>query len=235
MSVTTPAEPRSFAQVKGHDKQNIFKALRAAVYVCPRDTTKPLEVIEEVWAGGGLIVPTRFKPFGIITKGDGVTWSRNVDGSEVDGHGYSRLRYDITKDVRGLQFTGIESQKTAIETYEGIDLSEATIKSEDGITGVIRYDAPPVPQLNDLEVLVIGIDGAGANMAGMVRWGPWGSITTYEDQKWTEGEEVRYPVKLDLEADEEAGTALRTWFFGPVQRLQRAGFELAGAGAVPAV
>ena len=237
MSVTTPGPGLAFAEIKGHDPDNILKALELSVHIAFRTKGVDVDPIEEVHDGTGLLVPDRFVPFGLNTKDDGLTWSRQTEKSEVESHGYaSPTRVDIVKDMRSLSITGQETKRSSLELYEGLDLSTTTITDLGAGSGVgsVRYDAPPIPALRDVEVLAIGKDGAGADALYLVRWAPRASMSEYTDQAWMEGTEVRYPVSLDCLVDDTVGTSLRTWVVAPTQRLMDMGFAVAGDGGTPA-
>ena len=210
----------TFTEAKGHNQSNIRKILEMAIFI------KPVEdgdtAITQVYkAATGLTVPTGYLPVGMVTKGDGASWSRDQETADVESYGYAEpVRRDITKDVVGLAFTMQESKKTAMELYHGLDLSTVTTDSD----GNFFFDKASRPVQRRYRVLALGKDGDGPDAIYVARWLPNAQVTENGEQAWSEGDEVKYPATLTAYTDSEFGTSFREIWGGPGLDHEAMGF-----------
>lgn len=223
-------EPQDFATAKGHNADNIFKALEFSLWGAFRVKAQDVAEIDEVWDGTGLLIPPHFESFGLTTKSDGATWNREIERATVESHGYaSPTRSDVTQDLRSLAVTGQETKKFTQELTEQQRIT-ATISA----TNSVRFDADSRPATMEIEVLALAKDGVGADALYCMRWLPKAAIRPNGEAKWAEGDEWRHPYIMDALLDDAVGTAMRTWWFGSRARLLAMDFEPAGEGGVAA-
>jgi hypothetical protein len=149
-----------------------------------------------------------------VDKGDGATWSRSVDTSEVSSWGaVEPTRTDITKQTDGLKFTAQETKRKTLELYEGVNLSGVV---PDPVSGEVRFDRPPRPSTRDFRAFGLFVDGVGADAIYVTKLAPKATVTATEDSKWSDGDDpVSYGVTLTAQYDADAKTAMRFFFGGP--------------------
>ena len=201
----------TFTDAKGHLGANIRKILEMAIFLKPVEDTDT--AITTVWtATGGLTVPAGYLPVGMVTKGDGATWSRDQESSDVESFGYAEpTRRDITKDVTGLAFTMQESKKTTMELFHGLDLSAITTDAD----GNFFFDKASRPVQRKYRVLALGKDGDGPDAIYQARWLPNAQVTENGEQAWSEGDEIKYPATFTAYTDTQFGTSMREIWGGP--------------------
>ncbi len=97
----------------------IRKALEGSIFIA--DHTADLPTALTSGAGGDLLaLPPGYEDIGWVGKGDGATWSRSVDTSEVSSWGAAEpTRADITKQTDGLKFTAQETKRKTLEVVRG--------------------------------------------------------------------------------------------------------------------
>lgn len=209
----------TFDQIKGHKSDNIRKILEMAIFVKRYDEAQA--PITSVWDGDKLILPEGFTPVGHTDKGDGVTWSRDQDASEVESYGYAEpTRKDILKDMTGLEFTAQESTRTTFELDKGRDLSAVVPDAK----GNLVFDKPTRPQPLNWTVLAIGKDGDGPDAIYVVRILPKAQVTENKEQKWSESDALTYPATFSAYVDEAWGTSMREIWGGPGLNHEAMGF-----------
>ena len=210
----------TFTEAKGHNPSNIRKILEMAIFVKPVEDAD--EAITAIWKNtGGLTVPAGYLPVGVVTKGDGASWTRDQETSDVESYGYAEpVRRDITKDVVGLAFTMQESKKTAMELYHGLDLSTVTTDSD----GNFFFDKASRPVQRRYRVFALGKDGDGPDAIYLARWLPNAQITEAAEQAWSEGDELKYPSTFTAYTDTKFGTSFREIWGGPGLDHEAMGF-----------
>ncbi|AZS11710.1 major tail protein [Arthrobacter phage Maja] len=200
----------TFNEAKGHNTSNIRKILEMAIFVKPVEDADT--AITKVYDATGLVIPTGYLPVGVVTKGDGASWTRDQDTSDVESYGYAEpTRRDITKDVNGLAFTMQESKKTVMELYHGLDLTAITTDAD----GNFFFDKASRPVQRRYRVFALGKDGDGPDAVYCLRWLPNAQVTESGEQAWSEGDEVKYPSTLTAYTDPTFGTSFREIWGGP--------------------
>lgn len=217
---------KTFTEQKGHVGSNIRKMLEMAIFVKPVDDVADTPITTIWTATNGLTVPTGYLPVGMVTKDEGVSWSRDQEASEVESYGYSApSRRDIIKDVTGLAFTMQESKRQTMELFHGLDLSAITTDAD----GNFFFDKASRPAQRKWRVLGIGKDGDGPDAIYQARWLPEAQITENGEQAWTEGEEVKYPATFTAYTSAKFGTSMREIWGGPGLKHAAMGFKAPGA------
>lgn len=202
---------------------HIRKGLQGSVFVKRwEDGDDEIEALKD--ASGLLALPDGYVDVGRLTKDQGVTWTSEVETSDVTSLGAaSPTRRDIVSATRGMSFTMQESKRQAFELSEGLDLSAV----RQDANGNVSWDQPDRPASIDYRVLALFKDGEGANAIYFAKWLPRAQVTETGEQSWNEENEIQYPVTLTAFVDELAGTAIRTLWAGPPARLTAMGFPTA--------
>lgn len=213
----------TFSELQNETDSLIRKGLQGLVAV-KRHEPGDTEITALVGPDGLLALPTGYTPVGLITKDDGVGWTRDVETSDVTSLGRTEpTRRDVTSDVSGLAFTMQESGKKAFELYEGLDLSAVTHDAN----GNVSWDKPDRPATIRYRVLVLFKDGDGADAIYFAKWLPRAEVTDRSEQGWNEENAVQYGVTLTAFVDEEFGTSMRSLWAGPTSTITAMGFPAA--------
>lgn len=203
----------TYDQLKKKQSDLIRKALEGSIFIADESVALPTALTSGD-AANLLQLPAGFEDIGWVDKGDGATWSRSVDMSDVDSWGaVEPTRTDITKQTDGLKFTAQETKRRTLELYEGVNLSEV---KPDATTGEVRFDRPSRPATRHFRAFGLFVDGSGADTIYVAKLAPKASVTDTGDQKWSDGDDpVGYEVTMTAKYDATAGTAMRFFFGGP--------------------
>ncbi|MGW5720776.1 phage tail tube protein [Amycolatopsis sp. NPDC003865] len=217
--MTTPTTT-TYDALKNLQSDLIRKALEGSIFIAPYTADLPTALT--AGSGAGLLpLPPGYSDVGWCDKGDGASWSRSVDTSDVTSWGSAEpTRRDITKQSDGLKFTAQETKRQTIELYEGVDLSTVTPTAT---TGEITFDRPARPATRYFRVFGLFQDGVGADAIYVAKLLPRANVTDSGDQKWSDGDDpVGYEVTLTANYDETAKTSMRFFFGGPGWRARLA-------------
>jgi len=210
----------TFSDLRSADQSLIRKGLEGAVFV-KRSEPSDTEIVALKDATGLLAVPPGYEDLGWITKDQGVSWTRDVETSDVTSLGAAEpTRRDIVSDVSGLQFTAQESKASVIGLYEGLDLSAAVQDAD----GNVSYDKPDRPASIYYRVLVLFKDGDGVDAVYFAKWLPRAQVTDRGEAAWNEDSELQYPFTLTSFVDATFGTSMRNMWAGPAATLTAMGF-----------
>jgi len=200
----------SLADMQEHATQLIRKGLTGSVFVAPYSSDDEIDKLLDT-DGSLLALPADYTDVGVISKDQGVSWSRDVDFADVESLGYAEpTRRDVISDVTGIEFTMQETKAKALELYEGVSLDDVvgTAAGDDHMN--ITFDKPDRPAALYYRVLALFKDGEGADAFYFAKWLPRCSVTDRSEQSWQEGEEVQYGVTMTAFNDPVVGTAVRT-------------------------
>lgn len=216
-------------ELQQHAQSLIRKGLQGSLFVAPSSVD---DEITALWDTDGLIPPpTGYVDVGLITKEQGLTWSRDVSTEDVESLGYAEpTRRDIISDVTGLQVTMQETKAQTLELYEGVDLS-AVVAAQAGDMSNISFDKPDLPASIYYRAFALFRDGHGADAFYFAKWLPRVQVTDRSEQAWLPGTEVQYGVTFSAFVDENFGTACRTLMAVPTSRIEAMGFEGDDGGA----
>lgn len=213
----------TFSELQDHMQAAIRKGLEGSVFV-KRFDAEDDEITALTDATGLLAIPAGYEDVGIITKEQGVTWTRDITTSDVTGLGYAEpVRRDITGDTSGMQFTMRESKRTVFELHDGLDLSAVTQDANGNVT----WDKPDRPASIYYRVLALFKDGDGADAIYFAKWGPRMQVTDRGETAWNEENNAEYPVTLSAFVDDAFGTSLRSLWAGPTATITAMGFPTA--------
>jgi hypothetical protein len=203
MSIATLAARQSSLIRKAQDAV-IFAADSTAAAITAITTGATSELIA---------LPAGYVSLGHHTEDDGINWSREVDVADVRSHGSSEpTRRDITSDVTGLVVLAQETKMITLEMFHNIDLSAVT---PDAITSEIGFNRARTPSTKYYRLLAVASDGAGDDTIYFGRFVPRASITEFDDQSWTKGEELRWPLTFTAYVDDDLGYSMREMWGGP--------------------
>ena len=209
--------------LQNHFQELIRKGLEGSFFV-KRVEAGDAAITALKGPSGLLEIPTGYQDVGILTKDQGLNWTREVGTSDTAGLGYSEpVRRDITTDVSGLQFTALESKKQVFEMYEGIDLTGVTPDAN----GNISWDKPDRPANPYYRGLALFKDGEGADAVYFGKWGPRFQVTDRGEQAWREEVELQYGMTANFYVDSAFGTSLRTLWAASPATLAKMGFAAA--------
>jgi len=213
----------SFSDLQNHVDSLIRKGATGSVFV-KRHESSDAEIAALKDATGLLALPTGYTDVGNITKDQGVSWTREVETSDVMSLGSaSPTRTDIVSVTSGMSFTMQESKRQAFELHEGVDLSTVTYD----VNGNISWDAPDLPADTYYRVLALFKDGEGADAVYLAKWLPRAKVIDTGEQSWNQQNEIQRPVTLRAFVDDTAGTAVRNLWAGSTARLTAMGFDAA--------
>lgn len=209
--------------LQNHFQELIRKGLEGSFFVKRSEADD--EPIDALKGPSGLLeLPPGYFDVGILTKDQGLNWTREVSTSDTAGLGYGEpVRRDITTDISGLQFTALESKRQIFEMYEGLDLS--AVRQDQ--YGNVSWDKPDRPANPYYRGLALFKDGDGADALYFGKWGPRFQITERGEQAWREEVELQYSMTANFYVDSNFGTSLRSLWAGPPAVLTKMGFPAA--------
>lgn len=201
------------AALADHKSELIRKALEGSIFIAPHTATAISTMTSG--AGGALVaLPAGYVDVGFVEKSNAVTWSRSVTTQEVMVWGdIFPARRDITKDDSSLKFTMLETKRTAMELYYGVDLSSTTANAT---TKEVSFAQPSRPDTKFYRVFGLFQDGAGSDAIYVGRFYPRASITDMADQKWSDDSDpVAWDVSMSAVTDTDLGYPVKHYFGGP--------------------
>jgi len=217
----------SYDTLQKRQNDLIRKALEGSLFIAPFTSTAITTLTTS--AGTPAVIslttlPAGYDDLGWIDKGDGLTFGRDIDSTDVESWGsVEPTRRDITKDVTTLECTAQETKRATLELYYGLDLSGVTPTP---VTGEVAFPKPSRPSSRFVRALAIAKDGDGADAIYLGRFLPRANVTDIAEQKWSDGDPLNYHVTLTGYKDPTLGYSERYLFGGPgwVTQLVDMGF-----------
>lgn len=198
---------------------HIRKGKKVGVFVAPSSVAIPTSFTTGGTAGPPAVPITLseltgFLPIGLLRKDDGVPMSRNRETSEVEAIGYNDpVRTDVSSDRFSAQIVALETRKTTIENFLGVDLTGVTA---DANTGEIRFPQPSDAALVRNRWLFIAQDGAGTDRIWWGRLFPAGIVSETDDQNLGSGDDPwTWPMTIEAQTDTTLGYGVLHFFGGP--------------------
>lgn len=214
----------TFSELQDRASELIRKGLEGSVFIKRyAEGDDPIDALGD--ADGLLALPSGYEDLGWITKDQGMTWTRDIETSDVTSLGSAEpTRRDITSDVSGLQVTVQETKALTLGLYEGLDLSSTTHDAD----GNVVIDKPDRPASIFYRVLAIMKDGDGADAIYIAKWLPRAQVTERGEQVWSEENEAQYAFTFSAFVDSTMGTSQRLLVWSPtVGHVEAMGFEAA--------
>lgn len=207
------------AELASNNPSNIFKALGGIVYQAP--TTEPIPAAFTAATTADLISFTaNWKKLGLITKGDGITFSRDINTDTEESWGYTEpTRTDITSDVVSAAFTLMEQNRSTLSLFDFVDLSAVT---PDATTGEIAWNKPVILSPSYARFIYLAVDGNGTSRRYRIKVMPRGQVVAVDDEAWQSGASTKFPVTIRATVDTTLGYAVRTVLAGPGQKALNA-------------
>lgn len=168
-----------------------------------------------------------FDQLGWVSKSDGLTFSSDVETSDVESWGaLEPTRSDITKDVTSAQFTCQETNKKVLEMYYNVDLTNV---QGDSVTSEVAFNSATEPTTTYRRMVFLSKDGSGSNEFYMAKLMPRASVTAKADQTWNSEDALTYGMTVTAKLDSDLGYAVRHIFGGPgwAKQLVKMGFTKA--------
>ena len=209
------------AELALNNPANQFKALGGIIFKAAMTTAIPTAFTSLATSDLVQLDTTLYKRLGLVTKGEGVTFSRDMSTDDEESWGYNEpTRTDITKNVTSAQFTLQETTKASLEMMDFVDLSAVTA---DATTGEIAYSKPITTTLAYARLIFMAVDGAGTNRRYRFKIMPRAQVVAAGDEVWNQGNVTKYPITVRATVDPVLGYAVRNVLAGPGQKLLNTG------------
>src|SRR5690625_1645564 len=215
----------TFASLQKQADELIRKGLEGSVFVAPYSEDTEITALMDT-EGGLAALPDGYEDVGLITKDQGVSWSRDVETSDVESLGRAEpTRRDVTSDVTGLGFTMQEMKALTLELYEGVSLADVAAVAAGATHSNVTFDKPDRPASIYYRALALFKDGEGADAFYFAKWLPRVQVTDRSEQSWNEDDEVQFGVTMTAFNDSDFGTAVRTLLGVPTALIEKMGFS----------
>lgn len=218
--MTTPAVTTFEAEQAYNQPGNQFKALGGFIVTAPITVPVPAAYTSGATADLRLLDPALWTRLGLVTKSDGVTFSRDMDQEDEESWGYNEpTRTDITTDTTSAQFTLQEVKRATLEMFDFVDLSAVT---PDAVTGEVTYNKPVFTAPQYRRLIYVGVDGVGTDRRYRIKIMPKGQVTGVDDEQWGQEQATRFPFTITAKVDPALGYAVRNVLGGPGQKARNA-------------
>lgn len=212
-------------EIARHQRELILKPRAAHVFGAPMTTPVVLNITEGP-SSQLAELPVGYYDFGLLDKEDAVNLSREMEKADINAIGYSNpVRSDITSDIFGMAFKGLETNRFNIETNLGVDLSGVT---PDPVTGEVSFDQPAVALIRRQRYMLLADVGSGVDTIHFGRQFLAGEVSETGEQTITDGEGyLGWPFTVNAMVDTLYGVSVRHHFGGPGWKnlLEEAGFD----------
>lgn len=205
----------------------IRKALGGVIFVAPMDADIPEKFFQDKNGTFADLKALGYQCVGHLAKGDGITFGRETEQSEVESFGEADpTRIDITKDSNSATFKCQETNKTVLEMYYNKDLSDIKVDPD---TGEISFVNDAQPDARYRRVIYVAKDGNGDQAKFIIRVMPRATVSEVQEDQWSNEAELAYGMTMKATRDEDYGYSVRYVYGGPgMQNLYEAmGFEQA--------
>jgi hypothetical protein len=213
------------AELALNGPSNMFKALGGIIFTAPLATAIPAAFTTLATSDLVQLDPLVWNRLGLITKGEGVTFSHDMSSEDEESWGYNEpTRTDITKNVTSAQFTLQETTKAALEMYDFVDLSAVTA---DATTGEVAYSKPITTTLSYRRMIFMAVDGAGTDRRYRFKVMPKAQVVAVNDEVWQSSAVTKYPLTIRANVDPTLGYAVRNVLAGPGQKARNTAAKFA--------
>lgn len=212
-------------EVARHQRELILKPKRMHIFGMPM-SVDPITHITEGPGSQLAELPKDAFDFGLMLKDDSITLTRETEKDEINAISYSNpVKSDIIKDISGLQFTGLETNRYNIENNLGVDLSAMEANPE---TGEVAFDQPAIAEIRQLRYLLVAQFNQGVDRIYLGRLLYCGEVAEMAEQTLSDaGGALTWPTKVNAMVDPDHGVSVRHFFGGPGwdRVLEDAGFK----------
>lgn len=217
--MTTPVTTSYEAEVNSAQPANMFKAIGGFIVTAPLTVAIPSAFTTGTTAD--LIqLPATWRRLGLISKKDGVDFSRNVKTDTEESWGYNEpTRTDITSDITSAKFTLQQTSRAALELYDFVDLSAVT---PDAQTGEVAYNKPTISSPIYYRMIYVAVDGAGTDRRYRIKIMPRAQVAAVADESWNQANATQFTLTMQATVDTALGYAVRNVYAGPGQKSRNA-------------
>jgi hypothetical protein len=204
------------AELGLNNPNNMFKGLGGIIFVADTTTAIPSAFTQNSTSDLVQLDTTLWHRVGLVTKKDGVQFSRNTKNDDENSWGYvESTRTDITDDTVSAQFTMQEINRWTQEIYDMVDLSAV---HPDATTGEFAWNKPLLAVPIYKRVIYLAVDGTGTGRRYRLKIMPKGQITAVKDESWSSTGATEFPVTITAKTDSTLGYSVRTVMGGPGQK-----------------
>ena len=213
------------------NKQHIRKGKKVAVLRAPMDVAIPLKLTTGGVTGTPITLAELegFMGMGLMRKDDGIPMSRDQEKSDVTAIGYQDpVRSDFDSDTFTAQIVALQTFRSTIEAYLGVDLSGMPL---DPATGELSFPQPTDGAIVQNRWLFLAQDGIGLDRIWWGRLWTAGIVSETDDQNMGGEDAWMWPMTISSETDEQAGYSIHHYFGGPgwKAKAESMGFEALAA------
>lgn len=185
----------------------IRKSLDAIVLTAPSSADLPTTLL----TGSDLVIPTGFNPLGWHTD-DGLAWAREVENSELTGHGsVDPLRTDTRRVNNTLEVT---AQETNIHTL-GHSLGQ-TLDPDGGTDTEVIITEALRPSAVEFRTLALSVDDTADGEIYFGKLFALSKVTGTSPGAWVDGDSAQsYGLTIQAFVDPAAGFAVKHFIGGP--------------------
>jgi hypothetical protein len=196
---------------------NMFKALGGIIFRAPMTVAVPAAFTTATTADLVQLDPLLWQRLGLLTKKDGVNFSRDQNTDTEESWGYAEpTRTDITQDVESAVFTLQETNRYSLELMDFVDLTAVT---PDVTTGEFAYNKPLLTPVNYSRFIYMAVDGAGTDRRYRFKIMPRGQVVAVKDRSWQQtGSVDSFPITIKATVDSVLGYSVRNVLGGPGQK-----------------
>lgn len=187
----------------------VRKVLAGAVVVAPMATALPTTLT--TGASSELVPFTDFESLGRISDA-GLTASADTESSGVPGWGaLEDVRTDIIRRTSTFSFTCLETRKSVMQMYYNVDLDSVTA---DATTGEFSFTESTKPDTRYQRMVLIGIDGEGADQKIIARFLPRATVSEVSEQTWSTEDALAYQMTVTAKIDSTLGYSVKHLYGG---------------------
>jgi len=202
----------------------VRKVLAGAVLDAPMTASLPTSLT--TGASSDLSTTTGFTSLGRISDA-GLSASADTESSGVPGWGaLEDVRTDIIRRTATFSFSCLETKKSVLSLYYNQDLSAVTA---DATTGEVSFTEATKPDTRYRRMILLGIDGEGANAIYIARFLPRATVSEVSEQTWSTEDALAYQMTVTAKIDSTLGYAVKHLYGGPGWKALNAKMGFTGA------
>lgn len=193
--------------VAAKNRDLIRKSNDAIVMTAPKATAIPASIL----TGSDLTIPPAFKGLGWHSE-DGLAWAREVENSEITGHGSSEpLRSDVRRVNNSLEVTALETNIQTLGMHLGV-----TLAAGDGSASEVVITEPSTPKAKEFRMLALSMDDTEFGEIYFGKLYAAAKVTASSPGAWSDGDNaMAYPMTISAFRDAAAGFAVQHYIGGP--------------------
>lgn len=200
----------SFDTLAAFKDDLVRKVLAGAVLDAPMSASLPTSLT--TGASSELTTTTGFTSLGRISDA-GLSASADTESSGVPGWGaLEDVRTDIIRRTATFSFSCLETNKSVLSLYYNQDLSSVTA---DATTGEVSFTEATKPDTRYRRMILLGIDGEGANAIYIARFLPRATVSEVSEQTWSTEDALSYQMTVTAKIDSTLGYAVKHLYGGP--------------------